>query len=1141
MLTKKNRHWEVFYSGTIVVLVFWIITPMQGAIFGTSSILSRHQTNMTYSNGLIHAADQPTKIDQSVLNAGYAATWLNQPYPPFTTADYAVLPFQPSSVQQVSAANWTGTTTKYWTELDCKPATIFPVLGLNPGTADFLDGKGCNVSRLDAYSTTQGQNSPYRMLYIGYQDSAYADYSLGSGGACGPQAWNEFLATWGWSDGTSSNVSLAAAFCETRYFKQNVSITVSATERRPLDGTSTPLASPEELHETEFNTSAFQYLLTAGVSSADIPRDYPFRSLLSHYYRVSTLGLQIPLTPMTALAVGGQNLTADAYSNIGNLHKAYETVHKMLFSLAFQNLLQNATREEQVQGDAFTVQYAVTVNRLFSALVEGILLLVAVMTMTLLYRCRRRTSLLSSDPSALGSLVAFARDDTKLRDIFSGTGHMSDEVLLRKLGQYRFRLCCGCHDFTGQNGTKISVIGSPDYESEDSNCAKTKQEFSSAGYLAPVKPLVLRKVSGFLFIVVLGGAAAALIYFKRQDAIFGGKVPSRCNHAPTRTAINAIFYALPGLSRPSNNAEVNQILTNYLPTAFSTLVEPLWVLLNRYLCILQPFYDLSTTGRSPATMHTTMETRYTALPPQLAFVRAVKSGHFLLAGVCVTALLANVLSVGLGALFNDVPKQAIRPQAFIPSRLPTIPNDNLLQFLGQTAMGISTTYSDPYYVLIANLTFGTSLPPWLSAEYSFLPVNISHSENASLGEGADTLFTVNTTGVGIEPGCKPVGVFPSVDQPANVSSSLIIPSSVSAAGGGVCAGEYISTKKGFNNTASGLLPDTMPVAAEIVDTLTDSFVANETTCDETLILGWSRSGIVDSTHGRASQTAYMACTPRLRMATFQVTMDSAGHILAATPLSNFISSWPYDDMVSSTVQQPVFNAINFSLRNRLAPWHATTLTYDWFNYLLVLYNKSRATVDPAAPLPNVTALVPAVESVYKMVFAAFLALNPELFAENVVSSTSSSSSSVLRQGMRTAPETRMSMSTPAFIVSIVIIALYVFVALAYYAFGVKFFLPRMPSTLGSLLAYVAPSAIVEDSRLSRHKSSSTDAVSSRHTSRALLFGRYTGHDSHGQVGISYAEKTVPLNMETLSIGDTRPSRFKFLHRRGAKRAADVWL
>lgn len=554
--------------------------------------------------------------------------------------------------------------------------------------------------------------------------------------------------------------------------------------------------------------------------------------------------------------------------------------------------------------------------------------------------------------------------------------------------------------------------------------------------------------------------------------------------------------------------------------AFSTLVEPLWVLLNRYLCILQPFYELTSAQRSAKR---TMATRYTALPPQLTILRALRSGHFLLAAVCITALSANVLSVGLGALFNDLPRNTTRPQTFTPARLPVIPPEGLARFVQDTAVSKPMTYSDPFYVIMANLTYGTALPPWSTAEYSFLPLNITGE--AAVDEA--TVFSARTTGVGVEPHCKAAGVFPSVDQPANISSSLLLPADVRG-----CAATFSPQSKGFNNTASGRLPDDMPVAAEILDTMTFTYNVSATDCDATLILGWSRSHVENKQ--RKSQTSYMACSPSLRMADFNVTFNRAGHILSATPVSDFASTWPYTNTSAAAAipaRQPAINSIHYSIRNRGDPWHETALSYDWINYLVVLRSGSRASLDPAAPLPDAAALLPAVESVYKMVFAAYLALNPYLFAENTDGGKTSKV-----EGSRSLVEARISVSTSALVISVAIMGMYLAMAAAYYGWGVKFFLPRMPSTIGSLLAYVAPSALVREPA-GRAYSPETK----KYEPRPLIFGRYIGHDGRGQLGISYADRTLPLDLRNLSMGDTRPSKFGILRRRPTERAKNVWL
>lgn len=536
-----------------------------------------------------------------------------------------------------------------------------------------------------------------------------------------------------------------------------------------------------------------------------------------------------------------------------------------------------------------------------------------------------------------------------------------------------------------------------------------------------------------------------------------------------------------------------------------------------------------------------METRYTALPPQLAFLRALKSKHFLLASVCVTALLANVLSVGLGALFNDLPKHITRPQDYFPRYLNQITSDGMAQFVDTVATRIPSAYSDPYYVMMANLTYGTDLPPWSNSEYRFLPVNLSRADAAA--DTSDALFTANTTGFGVDPGCRAIGVFPAdegVVGASNLTSSTIIEYNLYN-GNVSCPTTFTPRRKTFNNTNISTLPDGVPIAAEIVDTLSGTYEA--TNCDETLLLGWARSTGGGSDGSRVTQTTYMACTPRLQTAPFRITFDSAGRVHAATRLADFTAAWPYEDARNMSGRNPVFTSLHYSLRNSDIPWHDAPLSYDWVNYLIALVAGSRASLDPAAPLPDAAALVPAVEGTYRFVFAMFLALNPTLFKEN------EDPEGTLQTGTRALEETRIFMPTAAFAVSIGIIGLYCVMAFAYYGWGVKFFLPRMPSTVGSLLAYTAPSAIVKDARLS--SSSSLASLSSGHTAtgaawrrgraNGLMFGRFTGHDGRGQIGICYADRTVPLNLRNLGAGDTRPSRFRLLRRRQTSKAADVWL
>lgn len=94
---------------------------------------------------------------------------------------------------------------------------------------------------------------------------------------------------------------------------------------------------------------------------------------------------------------------------------------------------------------------------------------------------------------------------------------------------------------------------------------------------------------------------------------------------------------------------MQNLLENYIPTAIATLIEPLWVLINRLLCLLQPIEELQ---GCKAKAKNSIDLNYSSLPPQLVLFKAIRTGHIVVATVCFMALLANVLSVAFAGLFH---------------------------------------------------------------------------------------------------------------------------------------------------------------------------------------------------------------------------------------------------------------------------------------------------------------------------------------------------------------------------------------------------------------------------------------------------------------------------------------------------------
>jgi hypothetical protein len=96
------------------------------------------------------------------------------------------------------------------------------------------------------------------------------------------------------------------------------------------------------------------------------------------------------------------------------------------------------------------------------------------------------------------------------------------------------------------------------------------------------------------------------------------------------------------------------LVAGYLPTAIAMLIEPIWILINRLLCILQPLGALKGLD---AKASGSISLNYNSLPPQLSIIPEARARHYLLTTVCGMALLANLLTASFAGLVyqNTVP------------------------------------------------------------------------------------------------------------------------------------------------------------------------------------------------------------------------------------------------------------------------------------------------------------------------------------------------------------------------------------------------------------------------------------------------------------------------------------------------------
>lgn len=103
-----------------------------------------------------------------------------------------------------------------------------------------------------------------------------------------------------------------------------------------------------------------------------------------------------------------------------------------------------------------------------------------------------------------------------------------------------------------------------------------------------------------------------------------------------------------GLALPSSKPAVNQMALHYVPTAFATVLETFWVLLNRRLCVFRPSKKLRSCKAEPSQ---SLDVNYASLPPQLALFWALRAKHLILATVCGIGLSPSILAVSPNGLF----------------------------------------------------------------------------------------------------------------------------------------------------------------------------------------------------------------------------------------------------------------------------------------------------------------------------------------------------------------------------------------------------------------------------------------------------------------------------------------------------------
>ncbi|KAH6639043.1 hypothetical protein C7974DRAFT_125364 [Boeremia exigua] len=1107
----KNRHWPVFWGSLAVLLVTWGLVPTQAGIFSVETITRSTSTSFDRSTSYLPAQDQQANLNIRYAQSTYGIATLNETLPPYMARNYTLAPFRPTA-HDVNVAGsqgtWFGETIMYSLDLYCAPGSaILDSFGKSQRMR-YVSSGGCNVTLGLTGNVTEGANprkddstifriKQYMAMYIGYWNfSGFADYYLQ--GDC-PKERNAtfyaaFTRTKSRDEDPPNNVT--TIFCEPRYYQQRVNATIDRITQRPLKVTA--LEDKQPLSKDIFNATHWEAQITTGSSGREVRGNFlPMSAVPDYVEYIAMTNVSIGtgssgvgiVQRMVGLSLAVSALPLEDYLDWKILSKSYADAYRLLFSRTMVDILGDdfATSEETMGRQQYTTE-AVVLEPVFVYIVEGLLGGISLATIMLLYLSITRTRNLRSDPSTVASVMSLVADNQPLLVGFENLDCCTASELEEVLGPQRFRLV---HD---SQRTGIEIVGTADtITSAPQSTTLPQCQNTVRGIAKPVRPNEFRLWTAIPFVSLFFALSITLA------VIF---VKARAN----------------GLPLPSSIRLVQNILENYIPTALATLIEPMWVMINRLLCMLQPIEELRS---CKAEAKNSIDQNYNSLPPQLTLFKALRSKHFVLASVCAMALLSNLLAVAFAGIFNQDLVAIQRAATFTPPfemKFVSI-NGSIGPLTSQTfgSLEPSGAYrggnsQDQFLIAESNFSRGTPLPSWTDTKMFYLPFTTAPSTN----ETVDHEQEAETVAFGAELDCEPLQ--DGVDYTAAVrregNSVFWIDFNTtthSNSKADVCPATASMALR-FGPIMPEFTPFEMkcrrgPIAAEVVLALDAAVNATQSvkdTCMTTVVLGWIRASggsceVPPLTNLTAQNSLFVRCRPRLVTGRATVRTDASGRL--QQPAHGFKPSMD-EDLTQMFTNDPV-NLIGQSNRYffKFLPggWHNDTNADDPMNYFASREMDSRL-IDPNTGVPTLEDVTTSFGKAYSRLFAIWLGANKEKL---LVPRSDQTQGSI--PGWTVSTERRLLLSTPMFAISEGILSIYAIVAIIVYLRRPGRYLAQMPTSIATVISLFAASAAVQDMRQTSQLDRKGRADHLRLLDSRYGYGSYVGGgDGRVHIGI---EKT----------------------------------
>jgi hypothetical protein len=1115
----KHKHWPVLVGSVTFMLVAMSLTPFQAGLFAVRAVTFSRDSVSQYATGYTPTSKQ---VDLNPVSAQYAynIAWLNETLPPFMTREFMLASFGPTGSRDVSShekSNFTGSTTLYSVDVTYEPSQdtryeSYELSGQNYTSQSYRSSLGCETS-LVQIMPFQNETDVYHSEYD--RQSLRRVTRNDTGSDCEEKFWTRWserpLVTEGSNDTRVTSATLlnqirpgvlvtpflsTALFCKTFYYQQLVDATISLSTKQVLAAVAT--SAKQSLPEDLFNIPLFEQerlnidltrevgYVSQGLYPQDANLMYP-TSMLPEQANNLRIVSPNPTAPhqMSGLAIAAYRKPLHDYLDAETLRLSYQAAYRLLFCRQMAQIL--GTELDIATNGVGQLSYhteAVQVVPEFAYIVLSILGVVVCLCVILWFLTRRQCQSLTRDPGSIRALMDLVKSSPDLISHFRRSGESNTKILTSQLSS----TISGLESHGNSGDAALKLLGNEEHHDYQQAIEPGLDQPSDHSTKRDAQPIPVRLLSGLGFLLVQLLAIAAF------SALYG------------------VAKSINGLPLPTTSTFGRQMLENYIPIMAAAGIEAFWLLINRYVCLLQPWVVIRAGDAKP---RDSIDLNYNSLPPPLCIYRAFKARHIKLALICLMTLLANVLTVALGGLMYEdrvtLTKTTTLHQLYSSSTKNIERTDVPLNFQGSVEPqgGYGAVTMDQFYQAMSTITAGTQLPAWVDEYWAYSPVDLPLADN-------NTVFHVLTKALGASLECQLLDPNVLLFSPGTgLKGHFDIGVPILAGDGSMlnCTGNATSwespTRK---NQGAGVNPFGLdiiqtPSPDEGVVALELGLASGDGACGQHFLLGWLRAdfekfnpfggGIDDDmpmqygeipsdVHARVRtmNTTLIRCSPTILQADAEIDVRPDGRVVKAE-ISN------ERKLTSPTLS---YQSNRFLVDNGLK-WHDNTSTADFVNYLMAEANHSTAFLDPRRPPPAFKDVEYNYGRLHRSMFAMFVANNFAYIFEPADAAAEV-------EGNITGPETRIFISLSAYIVSMAILCQYVLVTLWFYLQRPWNGLPRLPKSIASIIAYFAASNALEQMS---PRNKDRDGHSPDESDFRWGYGTFIGPDGEKHVGIEREE------------------------------------